>query len=242
MSSFYTFANMPTSYPILITGAANGIGYATTIALCKMGIPVIALSRNAQKLEQLKMEAGALCAVLVFDLQDDKQKLKAALEAMQIKALSGIIHNAGILVNKPFSDINSTDLRSTYETNVFAPYEVTQALLPLLKAAGNAHIVHISSMGGVQGSAKFAGLSAYSSSKGALSILTECLALELTEHKIAVNCLALGAVKTEMLSQAFPGYQAPLQPNDMASMISWFVTEGNKFFNGKILPVALSTP
>ena len=230
-------------HPILVTGASNGIGYATALHLCKAGKKVIALSRNTAKLEQLRQEAGPGCVPIRFDLRNDAPKdLLTTLENSGVKALRGVIHNAGFLVNKPFEDISEADLRDSYETNVFAPYRITQILLPLLKKGAPAHIVMVSSMGGVQGSAKFSGLSAYSSSKGALCILTECLALELKDSGISVNCLALGAVQTEMLAQAFPGYKAPLQPEEMAGMIQWFITEGDKFFNGKIIPVALSTP
>lgn len=229
--------------PVLITGASNGIGYATALALCSQDTPVIALSRNGSKLEQLRKEAGSNCTCIQFDLlRDDPATLLLHLEREGITAIGGLIHNAGLLVNKAFAEISKSELQAVYETNVFAPYQLTQVVLPYLKASGNAHIVHISSMGGIQGSAKFPGLSAYSSSKGALCILTECLALELKEHNISVNCLALGAVQTEMLQAAFPGYTAPLQPGEIASFIAWFAGEGNKFFNGKILPVATSTP
>jgi 3-oxoacyl-[acyl-carrier protein] reductase len=231
------------SSPVLITGASNGIGYATALQLCKNAVPVVALSRNEENLNALKKEAGGNCKILKFDLlKEIPAALPAKLAELGIHSLQGVVHNAGFLVNKPFEEINSEELLSVYRTNVFAPFQLTQALLPLLKKSKQSHIVHISSMGGVQGSVKFSGLSAYSSSKGALSILTECLALELKEYNISVNCLSLGAVQTEMLNQAFPGYQAPMQPSDIASFIAWFVTMGNKFFNGKILPVAISTP
>ena len=97
-------------------------------------------------------------------------------------------------------------------------------------------------MGGFQGSTKFAGLSAYSSSKSALSGLTECLAEELKDRNIAVNCLALGAVQTEMLGKAFPGYKAPLSAAKMAEFICEFALTGQLFFNGKIIPVSSTTP
>ena len=97
-------------------------------------------------------------------------------------------------------------------------------------------------MGGFQGSSKFPGLSAYSASKAALANLTECLAEELKEKNICANCLALGAVQTEMLETAFPGYVAPVKSREMASFIAYFATRGHQFYNGKILPVSVSTP
>ena len=94
----------------------------------------------------------------------------------------------------------------------------------------------------LQGSAKFPGLTAYSSSKAAIAGLTECLAEELKDKNISVNCLAIGAVQTEMLEEAFPGYKAPLSPKQMAEYIFDFALKGHQYYNGKILPVSSSTP
>ena len=158
------------------------------------------------------------------------------------KSLDVLINNAGELVNKPFEKITEKELHSVYNTNVFAPYQLIQETLPLLNKKTKSHIVNISSIGGYQGSAKFAGLSAYSSSKAALCGLTECLAEEFKNKNIVINCLALGAVQTEMLNKAFPGYKAPVTAKQMAYFICDFALNGQKYFNGKIIPVTLSTP
>jgi NAD(P)-dependent dehydrogenase (short-subunit alcohol dehydrogenase family) len=104
------------------------------------------------------------------------------------------------------------------------------------------HVVTISSMGGVQGSMKFAGLSAYSSSKGAVITLTELWAEEFKETGPSFNVLALGAVQTEMLAEAFPGYVAPVTAIEMATYIQEFALHGHKMYNGKLLQVSNSTP
>ncbi len=228
----------------LVTGASGGIGFETALALSLLpDTGVVALARNAQKLEKLLTVSEGKIHPVVFDLEnDDPSSLIFKMQELGITSLSGVLHNAGVLINKPFTHVTRADLQKSYGVNVFAPYLLTQALLPLLKANGSAHVLNISSMGGVQGSAKFAGLSGYSSAKGALSILTECLAEELKADQIKVNCLALGSVQTEMLAQAFPGFKAPLQPHEMAEFVSWFLVNGHRFFNGKILPVALTTP
>ena len=229
---------------ILITGASNGIGYETALNLSNDPTnKVIALARNYDKLMALQAKSNGNIGILSYDLaSNNPQTIVSFLNENNIEKIDILIHNAGKIVNKPFEEITSNELKSCYDVNVFAPYLLTQALLPYLEKSSKAHVINISSVGGIQGSVKFAGLSAYSSSKGALSILTECLALELQPKNISVNCLALGAVQTEMLNDAFPGYKAPLEPNEMAEFISWFSINGNKFFNGKILPVALSTP
>jgi len=229
---------------ILITGASSGIGYQTALLLSKMeNVAVVAIARNNVKLEKLKTESGDKILTLAFDLEEKNYNpIFDFLKANNITTLDGLIHNAGLLINKPFENISLEDLNRSYHVNVFAPYLLTQTLLPYLKNAPKAHVVNISSMGGVQGSMKFAGLSAYSSSKGALSLLTECLAVELEKDKIRINCLALGSVQTEMLNEAFPGFKAPLEPNEMGEYISWFILNGHHYYNGKILPVAVTTP
>lgn len=153
-----------------------------------------------------------------------------------------LVHNAGILVHKPFEQLERADWLRIFDANVFGAAELSRALLPWLSKGAHPHVLHIGSMGGFQGSSKFPGLSAYSASKAALACLTECLAEEWKPLGIAVNCLALGAVQTEMLHEAFPGYQAPLGSVEMGAYIARFAVEGHRFFNGKVLPVSLSTP
>ena len=143
-------------------------------------------------------------------------------------------------MNKPFEETTIDEFQSVYETNVFGVARLIQALLPYMKSGS--HVVNISSMGGVQGSMKFPGLAAYSSSKGAVITLTELLAEEYKDHGIAFNVLALGAVQTEMLEAAFPGYQAPTTAKEMATYLSEFALTGNKYYNGKLLQVSSSTP
>ena len=235
---------MEYQYYYLVTGASSGIGYETALAMAKdKRNKVIAIARNATKLESLRQASESKIEILPFDLEiGNLSVLLEDLMKLGVNHLTGLIHNAGYLVSKKFEEISAHDLQKIYEVNVFAPFRLTQHLLPLLKQAKGAHIVNISSVGGIQGSVKFDGLSAYSSSKGALCVLTECLANELKDEKINVNCLALGAVQTEMLHQAFPGYEAPLKAHEMGEFVAWFTQNGSKFFNGKILLVALSTP
>ena len=132
------------------------------------------------------------------------------------------------------------DWLNQFNINVIASVHLIKLIKS--KLMRGSHIVNISSMGGFQGSSKFPGLSAYSASKGALTILSECLSTEFASDGIAVNCLCLGAVQTEMLEDAFPGYKAPTSPNEMGEFISYFALTGNSFFNGKVLPVALNNP
>ena len=196
------------------------------------------------KLEQLKKEcANANVIAIACDLgkPDAMGHLISQLKR-HVTIINAVVNNAGTLVNKPFSQITNIDLEKVYNVNVFSVFRLIQGILPLMDEKEKSHIVNISSMGGFQGSAKFAGLSAYSSSKAALACLTECLAEEFKERNIAFNCLALGAVQTEMLEAAFPGYKAPLSATEMSLYISDFVLNAHKIMNGKVIPVSLTSP
>jgi NAD(P)-dependent dehydrogenase (short-subunit alcohol dehydrogenase family) len=225
---------------VIITGASRGIGFELTKLFLNANYQVIALTRHTETLEALSNEK---LQIISTDLSS-KMSIDKAVFAIKEKYqnIDFVINNAGTLINKPFEDILYTDLEKTYQVNVFAPFYLSQQLLSVLGKKTKAHIVNISSIGGFQGSVKFAGLSSYSSSKAALVGLTECMAEEFKEKNITVNCLALGAVQTEMLAEAFPGYEAPIKPSQMADYIFDFTTKGHQYYNGKILPVSLSTP
>jgi 3-oxoacyl-[acyl-carrier protein] reductase len=224
------------SKTIVITGAGRGIGYALVQLAARQGYHVFALSRNIKAIEPsdsvhpLSIDITDTNALETFVSQLEKEGTVVDI----------LINNAGAFLNKPFAETSKEAFEAIYQVNVFGLASITRLLLPLISQKG--HVVNISSMGGVEGSAKFPGLAAYSSSKGAVSILTELLAEEYKETGPVFNALALGAVKTEMLEEAFPGFKAPLTPEEMAVYILDFALNGNRFYNGKVLPVSSSTP
>ena len=221
---------------IVVTGSSKGIGRELALQAAEKGHRVFALSRNVTSLQ-----ATSGVIPLQLDLSDTKDVQQAVNEIRATTdTIDVLINNAGILIHKPFLETTSEDFHQVFKTNVFGLVSITQALLPFMKV--NSHVVNISSMGGIGGSSKFAGLSAYSSSKGAVSILTELLAEEFKATGPKFNALALGAVQTEMLTQAFPEFKAPIQANEMADYILQFALEGHRYFNGKVLPVSSSTP
>lgn len=232
---------------IIITGASGGIGYELSRQFSlDVNNKVIVIARNRLKLEQLKREClyqfpGAKIYPLVIDFEDSSfsdfliPQLLSYFDTIDI-----LINCAGILINKPFDELDNNDMEKIFMVNIISVFKLTKVLLPYLgKNESRSHIVNISSMGGFQGSVKFPGLSAYSSSKAALACFTECLAVELDEKNISVNCLALGSVHTSMFEEAFPGEKANVQPIQMAKFIKDFAISGASFFNGKILPVSL---
>lgn len=222
---------------IIITGTSRGIGYKLALQFANAGHNVLAISRKTP--QELIENKKITC--LSVDLSQEKELKKVEDFLSQTwKNVDIIIHNAGALLLKPFLETSQQDFETIYKVNVFGVANLTRICLPFLHKG--AHVVSISSMGGIQGSLKFAGLSAYSSSKGAVITLSELLAEEFKEQGISFNVLALGSVNTEMLQEAFPGYEAPLSAIEMADYIYNFALTGNKFYNGKVLQVASSTP
>jgi NAD(P)-dependent dehydrogenase (short-subunit alcohol dehydrogenase family) len=231
---------------VIITGASSGIGFEAALELslnpaCK----VVCIARSADKLRKLHEIAHSItpnCQLLpvAFDIVNDDYQALINFVQERLGKVDILINNAGQLINKPFLEINENDLAQMLEANVMSHFKMIKYLLPFME--GGAHIVNIGSMGGYQGSVKFTGLAAYSASKAALHVLTECLAQELQGSGIKVNCLALGSAQTEMLEAAFPGYESPVMAFEMGKYVADFARTGSKFFNGKIIPVAVSTP
>lgn len=231
---------------IVLTGASSGIGFeaALEFTLSKEN-KVVCIARSADKLRKLLEIAKGItpdCTLLPveFDIVNDDYAALVPFLKERLGHIDILINNAGSLINKPFVETNGFDLMSMFESNVLGHFNMIQNLIPLMNKGS--HIVNIGSMGGFQGSVKFPGLSAYSASKAALHTLTECLAAELLETGIKVNCLALGSAQTEMLEQAFPGYKSPVMAFEMGKYVADFARTGHKFFNGKTLPVAVTTP
>ena len=223
---------------IVITGTSRGIGFELAQQFANEGHNVLALSRNTEPLKKINHKNITTISV---DLSNNEDLKKATtFIKKEWKTVDILINNAGKLINKPFTDLTTIDFEEVYKVNVFAVAELTRQLIPFLTKGS--HVVTVSSMGGIQGSMKFPGLAAYSSAKGAVITLSELLAEEYKEQQIAFNVLALGAVQTEMLEEAFPGYVAPLSAKEMAYYIFDFSLTGNKFYNGKVLQVSSSTP
>ncbi len=222
---------------IVISGTSRGIGYEMAKLFAEEGHKVLALSRNAKPILDLNHKN---ITAFSFDLGSKEDYKKVTKFIQQWKTVDVLINNAGSLLNKPFVDTTTEDFEKVYKVNVFGVAELTRILLP--KMNKDAHVVTISSMGGVQGSMKFPGLAAYSSSKAAVITLTELWAEEFKETGPSFNVLALGAVQTEMLEEAFPGYKAPNTALEMAAYIKDFALTGNKLYNGKLLQVSNSTP
>jgi NAD(P)-dependent dehydrogenase (short-subunit alcohol dehydrogenase family) len=227
---------------IIVNGGTRGIGKEIVNILAQdISNQIFITGRNEKVLKSLsdryKNVKSFPLDMSLFDIQNEKF---IAAVSKHFGRVDILINIAGYLIAKDFLQMTNDEARLMMETNFFGPASLIRVLKPIMSSGS--HIVNISSMGGFQGSAKYKELSYYSASKAALACLTECLANEFTEYGISINCLALGAVQTEMLEEAFPGYKAPVDAKQMAEFIAGFALTGHKFFNGKILPVAINNP
>ena len=221
---------------VIITGTSSGIGLELVKTYSKNGYNVISLSRSNLDEKSLKNVKH-----INFDITNDESITNLADTInKEYASIDILINNAGKLISKPFEDFTKKDFYSIYDVNVFGVVNLIQKLLPFFNK--DSHVVNISSIGGLIGSSKFPGLSAYSSSKGALNILTEVLAEEYKQKGPKFNSLSLGSVNTPMLNKAFPGYSASVSPDEMASFIFNFANSGSKIFNGKVIPVSSTNP
>ena len=231
---------------ILIIGASSGLGEQTTKILSKKAdvSALFLVSRSEDKLSTLKKEVesnGKICEFLSLDLarvNEVETKLSAFLSD---KELDVLFFNAGTLVNGRLVETNLSDIEKTFKINTLSFIESWKAVYPKIKNSSTPQVIVSGSMGGVQGSVKFPGLAAYSSSKSSLASLCEVLAVEHEEENIIFNCLAFGAINTKMLQEAFPDYVCDVSPESMAEYVVNFMT-GPRLFNGKVLPVSITTP
>jgi short-subunit dehydrogenase len=235
---------------VVITGTSRGIGFEIAKYFARQkNTRIYALSRNKTGLGQLVSECAGLSKTsvlhpIVFDLEeflDNPGSLYKKLAA-ETDHIDILINNAGILINKSFAKLTYEEMQKIFKVNFYAPAMLIRELMPLMGRKGKTHVVNIGSMGGVQGSVKYPGLSYYSASKAALANLTECLSEEFKNTPVVFNCLAIGSVQTEMLEEAFPGYKAPVKPKDMAGFIGNFAMTGHELMRGRIVPVALQNP
>ena len=220
---------------IVVTGTSSGIGYEICVLAAKLNYKVISISRNIEPLSKKNgIESHSI------DITDKKSinNFIDDLRKRNIK-IDILINNAGYLSNELFSETSYESFKDTFDVNVFGLAEITRSLIPYINKTG--HVINISSIGGVNGSKKFPGLAVYSSSKAAVIALTEVLAEEYSEGP-SFNVLALGAVQTKMLKEAFPDYNSETKPSDMAKYIVDFAINGSKLFNGKLISVSNSNP
>ena len=211
----------------LVTGASSGIGAATARALAAAGFEVVGAARRLEQVEEITGEVGG--RALRLDVTDPDSVAELA-EA--VPELSVLVNNAGgALGLEPVAEADEQNWHGMYETNVMGVMRVTKALMPALERSGEAHIVVMGSVAGVE---VYPGGGGYTAAKHAAHALAQTLRLELLGKPIRVTEIAPGLVETEFSVVRFGGdrtkadavYQGvtPLTGEDVADAIAYVVT------------------
>ena len=223
---------------ILVTGASSGIGRAIAIACAQAGASVVLNGRNQQRLQAtLEALTGDGHLVIAADLTDSKQRQALA---EQVPVLDGVVHCAGIGSRVLCKMLEEQDVSSVMQANFEAPVLLQAELLREKKIAKEASIVFIASAAATMPSV---GNAIYSASKAAIIAYAKCLAQELANRKIRVNCispamvwtdLALVGATEEQLHEAEQNY--PLkryaQPEDITGAAIYLLSDASSWVTG----------
>ena len=184
---------------VFITGCSSGIGHCVAHDLKQRGYRVIASARRAADVERLRTE-GLECLLLDLDSSASIHQAIEELAIMTDRRLFGLFNNAGYGQPGAVEDLRRDVLRAQFETNVFGTMELTNALLPWMRAAGEGRIIQNSS---VLGFISLAYRGAYNASKYALEGLTDTLRLELHGSGIHLSLIEPGPIESRFRANAF---------------------------------------
>jgi 3-oxoacyl-[acyl-carrier protein] reductase len=224
---------------VVVTGAGKGIGFELCEVFSTLGCEVLAISRQHNP---------AFQGQNIYHIQADIANAESTANQINKLFPSGhstlrvLVHNAGVLINKPFETLSFEEMTTMNGVNYLFPMYLTQKLMPWLRQSSQAHTLYIGSMGGFQGSVKYPGLTVYGSTKAAGAGFIEGLASEYAGSRLYFNALSLGAVQTDMLKEAFPSLQDSLDVETICNWIAKFALEGFKVMNGQNLPISLGNP
>lgn len=181
---------------VLITGATQGIGHATALALAREGWEVVAMGRNRSHLDALEQTIG--CRTVIADLADTESAVAQVLAHLPIGAL---VNCAGTVEPAPFLETSADNFEYSMRINTWAPLRLAQALARDWVGRGHAGaVVNVSSLASLVGTPEHA---AYCASKAALDALTRVMAVELGPHGIRVNSVNPVVTRTPMADKAW---------------------------------------
>ena len=234
----------------LITGAGSGIGRACALAFAREGARVALVGRRKDRLEKVAREMGE-AEVFPADISNkEKVDLLVNQASARLGSLNILVNNAGVLLPGTAESISEEDWDRTFEVNVRGLWLLSRAVLPHMRKAGGGSIINMSSVLGLVGARNRA---AYSASKGAVTMLTKCMALDHAADKIRVNCICPAFVETELTSDFITNAPDPAaalrdrinlhpigrlgQPQDVAGMAIYLASDESSWVTGAAFTV-----
>lgn len=252
---------------LIITGASSGIGYACVQQAIAEGAKVVAIGRNEENLKKLKEETK--CDYLIADLTKPEDCKRVVDEAVVLMGgLTGLVNAAGVLqggvMGSEAANLNNFMFNMTH--NAQSVWSMMESAIPHLKAytaenkdtpegKAGATIVNISSVNGGQ---SFQGVAAYSASKAAVDMLSQCAAIDLAPFNIRVNVIAPGVVETMLQKtgglslEAYDGFltrsktithplaiprEAITQPEDVANLVTFLSSNKSQWITGDVIKI-----
>jgi len=223
----------------LISGVSRGIGKALFERSVSSSEYTIGLTRSSVLQVKQQTSKSVIIGVNYDELEGLPELIKSLTQGTGIDVL---INNAGVLQKSELKEETLEGFLFHQKVNTWYPFYLFKVLEEENTLSKQAHIVNISSMGGVQGVNKYSGLFSYSASKSGLIALTEFLDVEFGGKGYSFNSLALGAVQTEMLKEAFPDYFSEVTSQKMAEFVFDFATRNGDLMSGKTIQVQKSDP
>ena len=199
----------------LVTGGSQGIGAAMVEAARRAGHDVVFTGRNDTLLAEVAARTGAHAVRADVSVAADNAKTVAACQ-QQMGGVDVLINNAGYAYRAEIGALDVAAMRTMFETNVFGLVDITNRIVPLMKAQKRGDIVNIASTSGMKGAAT---ATPYSASKWAVRGISQCWQAELRPHSIRVTCVCPSEVQTNFGGQSGRNNPNKLYARDIADTI-----------------------
>jgi len=235
----------------IVTGAGSGIGRACALALAREGATVALVGRRKRLLEEVAREIGESSLVLAADVAR-KDEVSRVVEhtVARFGAVNVLLNNAGVLHIGTAEQITEEQWDETFNTNVRALWLLSRAVLPAMRKAGGGSIINMASVLGINGARNRA---SYAASKGAVVLLTKCMAIDHGHENIRVNAICPSFVETDLTAAVISKAPDPSsvrkeriavhpigrlgQPEDIAGLAVYLASDESSWVTGAVMPV-----